>query len=201
MVQPVLETERLLLRPLRIDDLDSYTAIWQNETIVRYITGTPLSRETCWGRLLRTTGHWHWLGFGYFGIELKASGGLIGEAGVQDMRRIITPSLEGTLETGWAILPEYHGTGLAFEAASTIIEWAENALPPMEFTAMIDPVNAPSRKLAERLGFQPDCETVYMDNATIIYRRPGIQQGAPRNAPSYQLRNSPGHPLSARPTW
>nr|WP_316653512.1 GNAT family N-acetyltransferase [uncultured Gellertiella sp.] len=189
MQQPTLETGRLILRPLRIEDFDRYVEIWQNEVIVRHITGAPISREVSWGRLLRATGHWQWLGFGYFGVVDKASGLLIGEAGVQDMRREITPSLEGTLEAGWGLLPEFHGRGLAHEAASTVIGWAERALPPMEFTAIIDPDNIASQRLALKLGFVRDCETDYAGSPTVIYRRPGIRQDGPHSAPSYPPRN------------
>jgi len=72
---PVLQTDRLILRGHGIEDFKHCAALWADPLVTRYITGTPLSREECWSRLLRNAGHWTMLGFGYWIAEEKRSGG------------------------------------------------------------------------------------------------------------------------------
>lgn len=183
MNTPVIETARMRLRVVKPKDLDAYVDLWQEESVLRHTIGTALTRETAWSRILRTTGHWQVFGFGFFVVEDKATGKLIGEAGFHDMKRAIKPSIEGTLEAGWMLLPPYHGKGIAREIMTAAIEWAEKTFPDMHFSAIIDPVNEPSRKLARSLGFAEGLVTEYSGHPTIICRRPGTRQALQRIAP------------------
>ena len=63
---PVIETERLILRGHRAEDFEAIAAQWADPAVVKYIGGTPSSREASWSRLLRYPGHWQMLGFGYW---------------------------------------------------------------------------------------------------------------------------------------
>ncbi len=189
MTTPVIETARMRLRVVAPGDLEAYVALWQEESVLRYTIGTALTRETAWSRILRTTGHWQVFGFGFFVIEDRESGALIGEAGFHDMKRAIKPSLEGTLEAGWMLLPPYQGKGVAGEVMQAAILWAEATFPDMNFSAIIDPENTPSRTLARKLGFSEGIATEYAGHPTIICRRPGIRQALRHSAPSYPPRN------------
>jgi RimJ/RimL family protein N-acetyltransferase len=168
---PRIETERLILRALTLDDFDRYAAIWQNEALVRYISGKPVPREASWSRLIRTEGHWQLLGFGFWAVEEKASGLLIGEAGFQDMHRAFEPSIEGSLETGWGLLPEYHGKGYASEALSAAMAWAAKAHPHLSYSCIINPANVPSLRLADKLGFKVVAQTDY-NGPILVLRKP-----------------------------
>jgi RimJ/RimL family protein N-acetyltransferase len=95
---PELETPRLRLRAFGHADFDAYAAMWKEAEVVRFIGGAPLTREAAWSRFLRQMGVWHYLGFGFFAIEDKATGAFIGEAGFHDLHRNILPSIEGTLD-------------------------------------------------------------------------------------------------------
>lgn len=126
---PTIETERLFLRPYRRDDFPSYCALFGDEEVTRYTGGVPYTREQSWTRFLRQVGMWHYFGFGFFAIQDKQSGAFIGEAGFHEAHRQITPSLEGTMETGWAISPKNHGRGLATEAVTAALAWADRQFP------------------------------------------------------------------------
>ena len=173
---PLLETERLLLRGLAPTDFDAYLALWSDEDVISYTTGIVSDRETTWARMLRSAGHWHHLGFGFFAVEEKASGKLIGEVGFLELRRALVPSIEGTLETGWIISPEFQGKGYAAEAVSASLKWAEKIFPTMEFTCIIDPDNQRSLKLADRLGFKKIAEGTYKEHQVLI-----LSKSAPPN--------------------
>ena len=167
---PTIETERLILRPHELSDFDTFAAIWANPDVVRYITGTPITRENSWGRMLRVRGMWQLMGFGFLAIQEKATGTLLGEAGFHEMRRDMPPSIEGTLETGWAVIPSAQGKGFAQEAVSAMIGWANQHFPGRRMTCIISPDNQPSLRLAGRLGFHEFARTDYNGPIVVLSR-------------------------------
>lgn len=168
---PMLETDRLVLRGFRLDDLDALTAMWALPETVRYIGGTPQTREQSWMRLLRHIGMWNLMGFGFWAVTEKASGRLVGQAGFHEMRRDLTPSIEDTLEAGWGLLPDVQGRGYASEALQAIMPWAAVNHPDKAITCIIDPDNAASIRLAERHGFRQFARSAYQESEVIILRR------------------------------
>ena len=59
---PTLETERLILRGVRRDDLDAYAATMADPAVYEQLTGKPFSREDSWRRLMMAVGQWPMLG-------------------------------------------------------------------------------------------------------------------------------------------
>jgi RimJ/RimL family protein N-acetyltransferase len=168
---PTIHTERLTLRSHRLDDFESFCALWSDEDVVRHISGTPSTREQSWARMMRYAGLWHHLGFGFLAIEEKASGRLVGEAGFQEVLRDITPSLEGTLETGWAFMPSVHGRGYATEALRALVGWADPRFPDRSMTCIISPNNPPSLRLADKIGFSQMALTSYAGKPAVLLER------------------------------
>ena len=170
---PVIETERLILRGHRAEDFEAIAAQWADPAVVKYIGGTPSSREASWSRLLRYPGHWQMLGFGYWILYEKnngAEGAFAGEIGLADYQREITPSLDGMAEMGWVIAPAFHGKGYAFEAAQAVLKWADTHLD-RQLCCIIDPQHQASIRLAEKCGFVAETDTTYPGSATRIFLR------------------------------
>ena len=163
---PTLETERLTLRPHRLDDFEAHAALWANEDVVRFITSEPSTREQSWSRMLRLAGMWHHMDFGFLAIVEKESGRFIGEAGFLEARREMEPSIEGTMELGWALIPSAHGRGYATEALIAMIGWAETHFPGKPMTCIISPENQASLRVAAKLGFRETVRAQY--NGEII---------------------------------
>jgi RimJ/RimL family protein N-acetyltransferase len=168
---PVIQTSRLVLRAHELRDFDAYCALWADPELVRFIGGKIFSREACWSRFLRHAGHWQHMGFGYFAIEERGSGRFVGEAGFHDMRRDITPSLEGTLEAGWVLTREVQGRGYATEATEALVAWADDAFPGRRMTAIIEPANTASIRIAERLGFEVSGQGTYHGTPLTMFER------------------------------
>ncbi|WP_413530512.1 GNAT family N-acetyltransferase [Rahnella inusitata] len=170
---PVIETERLILRGHRVEDFEVIAAQWADPAVVKFIGGTPSSREASWSRLLRYPGHWQMLGFGYWIVYEKhngAEGAFAGEIGLADYQREITPSLDGMAEMGWVIAPAFHGKGYAFEAAQAVLKWADINLD-RRLCCIIDPEHHASIRLAEKCGFSAETDTTYHGSATRIFLR------------------------------
>lgn len=168
---PTLETERLRLRPYEPGDFDAYAQMWAEPDVVRFIGGKVFDREASWGRFVRQRGMWAMMGFGFFAIEEKATGSFVGEAGFHEMHRNIAPSIEGTLEAGWALNSAGQGWGYATEAMSAAIGWAEGAFHGRKMTAIIDPDNLPSVRVAKKLGFAELAKTEYLGTQIIVFER------------------------------
>lgn len=168
---PVLETDRLILRGARLEDLDAVTALWALPEMVRYLGGVPQSREQSWVRLLRHIGMWDVMKFGFWTVTEKVSGQFIGQAGFHEMRRALTPSIEDTMETGWGLHPDFQGRGYASEALRAMLSWAVENHPDKKVTCIIKPENAASIRLAERHGFREFARSPYLEGEVIIFHR------------------------------
>lgn len=171
MSVPVIETARLRLRGHARTDLDASAAMWGDPEVARFIGGRPATREEVWARLMRYVGMWPVLGYGYWLIEEKATGGFVGEIGFMDALRDITPSLEGLPEHGWALSAAAQGKGYASEAVEATLAWGAGHFRPFEPVCMISPENAPSIKLARKFGYREYAHTSYKGAPTILYRR------------------------------
>ena len=158
---PTIETARLTLRPHRLDDFDAHAALWADEDVVRFITGAPSTREQSWSRMLRIAGMWHHMGFGFLAIVEKESGLFIGEAGFLEARRQMEPSIEGTMEVGWALMPSAHGRGYATEALTALIDWGKAHFPGKPMSCIISPENKASLRVADKLGFRETARAQY----------------------------------------
>jgi len=167
---PVLETDRLILQGHQLSDLDAMVALWTDPNVVRFIGGRPSSREETWARLLRYAGSWSLLGFGFWTFRDRATGAYLGEGGLLQGQRALDPDFGATPEVGWALTPGAQGKGIAGEALGAILGWAD-AQPMAKMVCMIEPDNAPSIRLANRLGFEEYAQTTYHGARANLYAR------------------------------
>ena len=168
---PVLETERLKLRPFRASDLEIQAAVMADPDVVRFLGGSPLSREDSWRRMLCGPGMWQVVGYGYWAVERRDDGAFIGQLGFADFKRDLSPSIEGLPEMGWIFAPAAHGRGYCTEAANAALGWADRNLGATEIVAIIDPDNQRSIAVAERCSFARAERTVYRNEPILIFRR------------------------------
>jgi RimJ/RimL family protein N-acetyltransferase len=141
-----------------------------DQAVMRHLGG-PQAREDAWRRLLQGPGLWATLGYGYWSVERRADGAYVGQLGFADFKRAIEPSIEGIPEMGWLFAAQVHGQGYAQEGVGAALAWADETLRAPETVAIISPDNAPSIRLAERIGFVRAEETLYRGEATLIFRR------------------------------
>ncbi len=168
---PVLQTERLILRPHRLSDFEASLAMWTDPEVVRFIGGKPSTEQQAWGRMMNYLGHWQLMGYGYWCVEEKASSLLVGEFGFADFRREITPSIRGIPELGWALNSRVHRRGYATEGLRAVMNWGDANLPMARSVCLIDPENLPSFKVAARLGFKELTRTSYSGKPIALLSR------------------------------
>jgi RimJ/RimL family protein N-acetyltransferase len=166
----VIETERLILRPHVPDDWDAVFTLWSNEDTSRFISRKPSSREESWAQLLRYMGLWSALEFGYFAVIEKSTQKFLGEIGLADFHRNISPSLEGTAEMGWILMPHAWGKGIAHEGVMAILAWYGQTPNARPVTCIIDKNNTASVRLAIKCGFLEIARTPYGESETITFK-------------------------------
>ena len=169
---PTLETERLLLRGFREDDLEAHAAMLSDPVVMEHFGGRLFGREESWRRLLGGVGLWQLQGTGVLAAERKSDGKLVGHVGMFDYHREVTPSIEGKPELGYIFAADVHGQGIAREACGAFVSWADRTLDAQETVAMISITNGPSMKLAERLGYERQPDGVYRNEPISLWRRP-----------------------------
>jgi RimJ/RimL family protein N-acetyltransferase len=168
---PLIETERLRLRGFRESDLGAWSETMGDPEVVRFLGGTTFSREDTWRRMMLACGLWEVLGYGYWAVERKLEGDLVGQVGFADFKRDLQPSIEGMPEMGWIFMPHAQGKGYASEAVASALAWADDTLGGVEIPAIIDPANFPSIGLAERSGFASREGAVYRGEPILLFRR------------------------------
>jgi [ribosomal protein S5]-alanine N-acetyltransferase len=145
----VLETERLVLRLLTMADLDPLAALYRDPRVRRYFPdGTRTYEETRAELEWIIEVYYGTYGYGLWATVLKESGAFVGRCG------LLPWDIGGRTEVEVAYLLDerYWGQGLATEAARAIAEHAFETLPVERLICMVDPENAASRKVAEKIG-------------------------------------------------
>jgi RimJ/RimL family protein N-acetyltransferase len=176
-----LETERLLLRVPEERDLDGFLELVSDPEVMRFIgNGRAGDRATAERSLARTQAHWAADGYGQLVIERREDGRFLGRTGVLvwDSSRW-APSTQADagdraeVELGWAIVRAAWGEGYATEAARAARDWAFAAADPQRLISLIDPANARSIAVAERLGARPEGEVrVRGSTRALLYVHP-----------------------------
>jgi RimJ/RimL family protein N-acetyltransferase len=141
-----LDTERLLLRQFREDDLDDWARITSDATVMRYVGGSAFTRDEAWRSLGYALGHWQIRGFGLWAAEEKSSGRLVGRIGLYQ------PEGWPGLEVGWLVDRARWGEGIASEGGAAALAHAFEALGADRVISVIEPPNAASIRVAEKLG-------------------------------------------------
>ncbi|MEM7141096.1 MAG: GNAT family N-acetyltransferase [Actinomycetota bacterium] len=149
---PTVETERLLLRPFRDDDLARYFAVHDTPEVRASLhIADDFGPEQAWGQMASHLGQWSLRNSGQWAVELKATGEFIGRAGTHRPERDDWPGLE----CGWTFDPAHWGHGYATEAGRATLEWAWANHDDDRICSVILPDNAASQGVASRLGFTP----------------------------------------------
>ncbi|NMG07756.1 GNAT family N-acetyltransferase [Brasilonema sp. UFV-L1] len=161
---PQLETQRLILRGFREEDLDAYTEMCSDPEVMRYIgEGKPLSRWESWRNMAMMLGHWQLRGYGIWAVEERSSGEMIGRIGCWK------PEGWPGFEIGWTLRRTYWGHGFATEAATTAMDYAFGELQQSHVISLIRPQNAASIRVAERLGEKLEGKTQMFGSEAVIY--------------------------------
>ena len=164
----MLETERLLLRKPRLEDVDDLLEFAGDGEVMRWTSGEPGGREVALKLVELWLARWAANDLGQFVVLLGDR--IVGRVGllVWDSRVWDTSSYDkagaaAETELGWAISSAYWGHGYATEAARAARAWAYEERGVKRLISLIDPRNVRSIRVADKLGAEPEqlVTTVY----------------------------------------
>lgn len=151
-----IETGRLLIRPFEETDVDSMASIYGDPEVMRHVCTGVLDRAGT-AALLETYGRAQTeRGFSTWAVVERASGAVVGDVGFG----LYAPTREP--ELGYTLAAGVWGRGYGLEAARACVDAAFAHLPHRRLVAKIEPGNARSLRLAERLGMRT-VETISVD--------------------------------------
>ncbi len=146
---PQLETPRLMLREITLDDAVEVFRIYSDPQVMRYWGSPPLqSIDEARRKIEDITAAFRDKDGIRWGITRKGSNRLIGSCGHWRLMKAHFRS-----EIGYELAPEYWDQGIMTEALGAVIRFGFEAIGLHSIEAQIDPANLASRKVLEKLGF------------------------------------------------
>ena len=151
-------TERLLIRPVEIDDKEALFSYRADPETYKYLSLVPQSADDVaefikkTSREINVPGTWF-----QFVIMEKVTNQVIGDTGIHFLDM---DSKNKQVEIGYTLDINFRGKGYAIEALSAIIDYLFSNLNKHRITASVDPTNAASIKLIERLGFRREAHFI-----------------------------------------
>jgi ribosomal-protein-alanine N-acetyltransferase len=176
----VLETPRLALRPLTLDDLEPLAAIQADPVVMHYFTSGPRSRDEVRVELERCIGLQVRHGFSLWAAIDRADGRLIGRCG------LLPQSLQGREEVEIAYLIDRSrwNLGLGTEAARAIRDHGFDRLGLGRLVSIIHRDNLASRRVAEKAGLRPERMIQFMNHRCWLYAIEARDRPGPTEEPA-----------------
>ncbi len=145
MTGPMLQTERLILRPIAMEDFPRWAEMMADPEASRFLGGVQPA-ATAWRGIMTMAGAWSLTGVSMFSVIARDSGLWLGRIGPW------RPHDWPGNEVGWGLHPDAQGRGYGVEAATAAMDYAFDVLGWDDVIHCIDPDNTPSQRLAERVG-------------------------------------------------
>ena len=145
MTDVILQTERLTLRPVALEDFPRWAGMMADPEAAKYLGG-PQPAAVAWRGFMTMAGAWSLTGISMFSVIERDSGLWLGRIGPWQPH-----GWPGT-EVGWGLHPDAQGKGYGVEAAAATIDYAFDVMGWTEVIHCIDPDNVASQRLAERIG-------------------------------------------------
>lgn len=158
-----IETERLTLRRMTTADAPLMLALLNDPDFLRFVGDRQVRTDEEARRYLENgpLAAYARDGFGSYAVELKRSGDAIGICGLFKRDHLPDPDI------GFAFLPAWRGQGFAGESAQAVLRDAAARLGLTRVLAIVDPRNARSIALLERLGLE-DAGTLSSDDGVAL---------------------------------
>ncbi len=160
----ILETDRLILRHLRLEDIDDLLSLYASSQFTRFLDRMN-SRDKAQEWIEAFCQEYDTLGYGFYATIHKPDARFIGRCG------LLTQWIDGMkeVEVAYGIMPEYWGRGLATEAAQALIEYGFRQFAFPRLISIIDRENVASQRVAEKAGMRREREFTHEGHACYLY--------------------------------
>ena len=146
----MIETNRLILRLMKENDIDDMLKIFTDKNVMKYFDLQSFSREQMKNWVDRNLIHQNKYGYGLFSVILKSNQKLIGDCGLEHTTFEDKPCVE----IGYDFLSKYWNQGYATEATKAVKEYAIEKLniDLVSICSFIRKNNIASQRVSEKVG-------------------------------------------------
>ena len=185
----MLETERLVLREISLDDAEFILALLNEPSFVRHIgdKGVRTIEDARQYILKGPVDSYRRFGHGLYLVESKGSRVPMGICGLVKREAL------DDVDVGFAFVPEFWSRGYGFESAAAVIAYGRDTLGLERIVAVTSPDNDASIKLLEKLGLSFDRMIRLADDEDEIQLFATVSAGG-------EALNRPRAPPAGRPT-
>lgn len=145
---PVIETKRLILRRIILEDLDAYFTLRTNVNAMKHICQKIPTREETQTKILRINEMINMNDGMAWAICMKTDNLMIGTA---SFHKVIKEHYRA--EIGYMLHPDFWQQGIITEALESIIHYGFNAMNLHSIEAQIDPANIGSAQVLKKFKF------------------------------------------------
>jgi [ribosomal protein S5]-alanine N-acetyltransferase len=175
-----LSTERLVIRPWTLADIDDAHALWGDARVMELLSRDgAMTRAESAARLEREMASQAAHGFQYWRVATRADGVFVGCCGLKHT----DADGELVVETGFHLVPAAWGRGFATEASRRVVEHAFVDRRVERLYAGHHPRNAASERVLAKLGFQRLGTRLYpptgLDHPWYVLRNPSSPSNRP----------------------
>jgi RimJ/RimL family protein N-acetyltransferase len=174
-----ISTERLIMRGWRESDLAPWAAMNADPEVRRYL-GPLLTLEQASAWVLNFQDDLDRYGFGFWALEVRASGEFIGFTGLGNVDEMMPFT---GVEIGWRLARPAWGHGYATEAALAALAYGFGTMGLPEIVAVTMARNLRSRAVMQRIGMTTDSAEDFDD--------PDVDEGPLRRHLVYRKRRDP----------
>lgn len=150
MIDPVLTTERLVLRQIAPGDLELHMQHFNTPAVMAHLGGVK-PRTWIAEKHARTADLWAQCGFGFMMLWERGSGELVGHCGMKRVDNPLAPN-PGDHEIGWLVREDRWRLGYAHEAMRAVVDWGFGVHKAPHIVALTVEANVGSWRLMEKLG-------------------------------------------------
>ena len=148
----VLQTERLSLRRMSLDDAEFIVELLNDPSFLHFIgdKGVRTAEDARQYILSGPMDSYSRHGFGLWLVELKGSHIPIGICGLLKRETL------SDVDIGFAFLPPYRSRGYAFESAAAVLNYGRTVLGLRRIVAITDDDNTGSHRVLAKIGMSFD---------------------------------------------
>jgi ribosomal-protein-alanine N-acetyltransferase len=165
----VVQTGRLVLRPLEASDVPAYAAIRGDPEVWRWMPGgaakAPDAAAAAAERVPRFAAHWRDRGYGVWGVVERAGGALVGHCGLNWLEQF------DEVEVLYMFARPAWGKGYATEAARAAVEFGFGPAGLQRIIGLVHPQNRASQRVLEKLGLGYRHDVTFQGMRARFYQR------------------------------
>lgn len=157
-----LQTRRLILRPITLDDVQGLYELNLNPEVTQYTGDIAFESIEATEKFYKAYDQYQRFGMGRFSTFLKSNNEFIGWCGLKKIEN-------GVIDLGYRFFKKHWGYGYATEASLVCLRYGFENLNLSEIIAQAWTVNSPSIRVMQKIGMEVKQEFMYEGRPAIQY--------------------------------